>query len=138
MKILVVDDDALVFQALERWLTKHGHYACWSATAEGAFSVLETEEAIGQPCDLAIIDYHLGDGIDGVEFARRLRRHPSLRIKSIAAIILTGDTPSSVHNQLKARALAEREALLSVRLIVQKPVNFEDFAAVLRTIEKAL
>lgn len=138
MKILIVDDDKLTFQALERWLTSHGHYACWAASGEGAFVVLEQEDAFGVPVELCIVDYHLGDGIDGVEFARRLRRHPNIQIRSVPAIILTGDSPSEIHKQIKNRVLAEREAILSIRIIVQKPVDWDDFAAVLRTIEKAM
>lgn len=137
MKVLIVDDDPLTVRGLENWLRHEKHEVCWAASGEKGFVVLETEIAFGAPCDVAIVDINLGDGIDGVEFCRRLRRHPEPRIKAMAAIILTGDTPSAVHQQIADRALAERDALLSVRIIVQKPPVWADFAAVLRTIQGA-
>lgn len=79
MRILVVEDDALVADAIQRGLTRAGFQAEHAASAEAARAALDSEHF-----DLAVVDVGL-PGMDGIALVQGLRRAG----KSIPVLILT-------------------------------------------------
>ncbi|HEY0178353.1 MAG TPA: response regulator [Dokdonella sp.] len=79
MRILVVEDDALVADAIRRGLTRAGYAVDHVGSAERAGGALESESF-----DLAIIDIGL-PGVDGLVLLQRMRRAGS----ALPVLILT-------------------------------------------------
>jgi two-component system OmpR family response regulator len=68
MRLLIVEDDALLADGLTRSLRQSGYAVDWVDSAERALLAVEHESF-----DLVILDINL-PGIDGFEMLRRLRR----------------------------------------------------------------
>jgi CheY-like chemotaxis protein len=78
MRILVVEDDALVRQAVVGMLARMGHSVVDVDSAEAA---LEVESPEAGPFEVLFSDVGLGGAIDGAELAARLtRRWPSMHV----------------------------------------------------------
>lgn len=76
-RVLVVEDDVLIRILLSEALREAGIMIVEAANADEALSYI----AAGEPFDLVFSDVRMPGSIDGVELARRLRRHsPSLPI----------------------------------------------------------
>jgi two-component system, OmpR family, response regulator len=69
MRLLIVEDDALLADGLARSLRRSGHAVDWVESAERAWLALESEAF-----DLAILDLGLPGG-DGFDLLHRLRRN---------------------------------------------------------------
>ncbi len=70
LRILIVEDEALIALELESLLQDDGHLPIGiAATAREAMALGELEP------DLALVDVHLADGPTGIDVARRLRRN---------------------------------------------------------------
>jgi ActR/RegA family two-component response regulator len=81
--ILLVDDESSVRQTVREWLTQ-AQLDCQILTASDAESALRT--ANEHPIDLAILDWNLGSGDDGLQLLQDLAAfHPD-----IVAIMITG------------------------------------------------
>ena len=86
-RILVVDDEALVCEALEILLSRRGHEV--TVANDGLVAVRENA---ARPADLAIVDI-LMPVKEGLETIRELRRdHPAIRIIAISGGSLIRDT----------------------------------------------
>ncbi|ORT95159.1 DNA-binding response regulator, partial [Frankia casuarinae] len=68
-RVLVVDDDALVSEVVDRYLRNAGFDVDRAADGPTALRVAETT-----PPDLVVLDLML-PGLDGIEVFRRLRAH---------------------------------------------------------------
>lgn len=68
MRVLLVEDDADVGDAVRRGLEETGILAEWASGAAGA--VMATEKG---NFDVIVLDVMLGRGIDGLELCRLLR-----------------------------------------------------------------
>lgn len=80
-KIAIVEDEVMVAWSLQTTAEDLGHEVIGVfASGEAALEVLAEEAA-----DLLFIDVNLGDGIDGVETARRLRERQALAVLFITA-----------------------------------------------------
>jgi DNA-binding response OmpR family regulator len=66
-RLLLVEDDETIGQALRNSLTAHGHGVAWETTGRGALRA-----AAGDPLDLVLLDLGLPD-LDGVAVCRELR-----------------------------------------------------------------
>ena len=98
MKILVIDDEALMRKTISGMLARSGHEAVCIE------SPLQVVDAINQnQFDAAVVDVNLADGVDGIELARNIRHlRPAIR-----AICMSGDSSN------KARAETEGLAFLT-------------------------
>ncbi|PZU50013.1 MAG: histidine kinase [Sphingomonas sp.] len=86
LRILCVDDDPAVLQALATALAAQGHEPLMAASAAQALEI-----ARGQQPTAAILDYQLGDGPDGLTLARQLRRRDAtLPIAMVTAASVAG------------------------------------------------
>ena len=81
--ILIVDDEASVRQTVREWLA-HAELGCDIVDASDAEAALRLANA--RPIDLAILDWNLGAGDDGLQLLQDLAAfHPD-----IIAIMITG------------------------------------------------
>ena len=67
-KILVMDDDALLRESLQRLLTKLGYQVVCMDTGEKTVSYFQSNGA-----DLVLLDLFMEGGMDGIETYRRIR-----------------------------------------------------------------
>ena len=85
-RVLVVDDDALVLDAMASLLTQWG---CRVTTAANGAEALERIGGGGGPPDVLLCDYRLPNGETGVNVIARLRAAAG---RQIPATLVTGDT----------------------------------------------
>lgn len=81
-KILLVEDDKLLGEAIVQTLTDEGYELFWSRTADEAFEALEMQEI-----NMIYLDIMLPGEVDGYEILRRLKNED--RWKTIPVIMLT-------------------------------------------------
>ncbi|HYM68822.1 MAG TPA: response regulator [bacterium] len=110
MKILVIEDDPLVRESMERMLTRAGHEVCWAATGTRGLAMMREEKP-----DLVFLDLILGDDMNGWELARDKRDDPE--IAAIPAIVLTGLEPRAA----RIRGEFHESMLSEILLIMSKP-----------------
>jgi CheY-like chemotaxis protein len=89
--ILIIEDEASVRDALERWLRSEGVVGTMSVANGHEALALVTEK--GARPDLVLSDYNIPGALNGIESIHALRQALSSKIP---AIILTGDTQSHV------------------------------------------
>lgn len=129
-RVMVVDDDALVLDAMASLLTQWGCEV--STAANGAEALARICGGAGAP-DVLLCDYRLPDGETGVDVIAQLRAAAG---SEIPATLVTGDTAPErlreareagyplLHKPLqpaKLRALLEQ--LLATRVSVSAPAN---------------
>ncbi|MCU0588283.1 MAG: response regulator [Syntrophobacteraceae bacterium] len=113
VKVLLVDDETELLQALSERLQLRGFEVLVAASGERALGALE----VG-PVDLMVLDLKM-PGMDGMEVLRRTRRsHPEVQV-----IMLTG------HGSEKDRDEALR---LGVFDYLQKPVDIVELVDALQ------
>jgi DNA-binding NtrC family response regulator len=79
-RILIVDDELVVRDSLDRWFTSEGYTACPSASAREALETIQLKEF-----DIALLDIKM-PGMDGMELQARLKEaDPDLTV-----IMMTG------------------------------------------------
>jgi two-component system OmpR family response regulator len=69
MRLLLVEDDLTLGDAVRAFLKSHGHAVDWVTTVAGA------RAAAGSPFDVILLDWRLPDG-SGMEWLRQLRSAP--------------------------------------------------------------
>jgi signal transduction histidine kinase/CheY-like chemotaxis protein len=79
LRILVVDDEPAVLEALDALLTREGHAVIRAQDGEGALS-----RAQGERPDVILLDLHL-PGLSGFEVVTRLRQIPGLETVPVVA-----------------------------------------------------
>jgi DNA-binding response OmpR family regulator len=79
-RVLIVEDEAASREACQRFLGLCGHDVSAAANADEAFVL-----AAANPPDIAICDWRLGDGPDGVEVARELQHRYGISIIFVSA-----------------------------------------------------
>ncbi len=124
MRILLIEDDAMVGRALKAGLAQDGHAADWvqtSAAADAAWLSMAGDVA---PYDAVIVDLGLPDG-SGIDLIRKARAR---NIKS-AIIVVTARS-----------RVADRIAGLDAGAddYIVKPLDLDELAARLRAVERRL
>lgn len=114
MRLLIVEDDALLADGLARSLRRTGHAVDWAASAEQAWRALESDSF-----DLVILDLGLPDG-DGFDLLRRLRR----RAEYVPVIVATAR--EAVTDRVQGLDLGADDYLV-------KPFAIEELEARVRT-----
>lgn len=81
LRIMVIDDDPAICEAMAALLTSEGHDVVTLASGEAAFDLKDDFRI-----DAALIDFDLGDGMDGIATARALQaRRPELAMALVTA-----------------------------------------------------
>ncbi len=88
LRIIVMDDDAMIVAALTHDLSDRG------CQAKGATSIAEAEALLseGFPADAIVVDFNLGCEETGLDFLRRMERTFS---RKIPGLVLTGGTDAA-------------------------------------------
>jgi signal transduction histidine kinase/CheY-like chemotaxis protein len=94
--VLVVDDDALVRDAMQSLLTQWGCAVAVAATGEEAVALLEGRD---RPPDALLCDYRLPGSETGIEVIRRLQ---ALAGRAIPAALVSADTAPESLNAVRA------------------------------------
>ncbi|MET0282797.1 MAG: response regulator [Steroidobacteraceae bacterium] len=115
MKILIVDDDPDVRQAMHIRLKANGYETCFASDA-----LTTVSEARRHQPDLVLLDLGLPGG-DGYTVMERLRRHPALAV--IPVIVVSARDAGG--NQSRVMAAGAKAYL-------QKPVNNSELLSVIR------
>jgi signal transduction histidine kinase/ActR/RegA family two-component response regulator len=111
-RLLVLDDDAAVRASYANALTSLGCKVVCSASLDEALQALSEHEP-----EVALVDYRLADGCDGLQAVARLRAaRPSL-----AAVIVSADTTGTLRERAAQAAVA----------VLRKPVTDAMLAAVI-------
>lgn len=113
-RVLLVDDDASPRRAMRRVLDRMGCETSEASSADEAIAAASTN-----PPDIVLADFRLGEGEDGIELIRRLRRmQPTL-----PALLLSGDTDTPLLHAADAAALP----------LLHKPVSLVQLHAAICT-----
>lgn len=113
-RVVVVEDDAAVAQALGQWLQAQGAAVVHYPSAEDALAAPDIASA-----DIYLSDYRLPGQLTGIDFLETLRSRAQ---GDIPGVLLTGDTSSQFIEQVAA----------SGWLILFKPVHPRELQAVLK------
>ncbi len=113
-RVVVVEDDAAVAQALGQWLQAQGAAVVHYPSAEDALAAPDIASA-----DIYLSDFRLPGRLTGIDFLETLRSRAQ---GDIPGVLLTGDTSSQFIEQVAA----------SGWLILFKPVHPRDLQAVLK------
>ncbi len=119
MQVLCVDNDASILDGMEALLEQ------WGVRVFRAVNSVEAVRVAGQhPPDAALVDYHLGDGSDGIELLRRLQPAPG----SIRGALLTADRSTELAQAARAAGIPIlhkplRPAALRALLAALRPGN---------------
>ncbi len=116
--ILVVDDDRLVLSATEKLLRTIGFEVISAATAEEAIRLAKER---GKGLRLALLDYRLPNGWDGIRLAHRLGSELN---RQLPVILITGDTAVT----------RLREVKLSELPVLHKPINIGELRGLIEKV----
>lgn len=124
MHVLVVDDEEAVRRALNTVLTNEGYEVSVAKSGTEAIDRLSHDPVP----DVLLLDMLLEEGgLTGWDVARYRACHHDSRVRGIPTIVLSGLPAPDV------RARAFINALEDVKLILEKPINFEHLLAVVRS-----
>jgi CheY-like chemotaxis protein len=97
LRVLCVDNDTAILEGMEALLGQWGVQVVKARNSAEAV-VLCTQSGI----DTVLADYHLGDGVDGIELLRRLR---AARTTTLTAALISADHDAAVALEARAAGL---------------------------------
>ncbi|MFN3304455.1 MAG: CHASE domain-containing protein [Roseateles sp.] len=114
LEAVIVEDDELQGERLSALCNGFGWQACSVGEAAGLLTLVQQRLQTGQPLpDVLLVDWHLGDGLDGISAMRRLRASlPASQVP--AALLITQD---------QRRALQTEDIETVVDAVLAKPAN---------------
>lgn len=99
-RVVVIDDDS---HALEGMAALLGAWESEPLLATAVDEAIAMLESTGRAADLAIIDYHLGDGVEGLAAAARLR---AALPGKLPIIVVSGDRRAETKRQIREAGYA--------------------------------
>jgi signal transduction histidine kinase len=112
LRVLVVDDEAMVRQSMRLLLTELG---CTVHVADGVASGAQV--AAAQPLDMVLSDLRLRAGESGLDAIAAVRAHQA----GVRAVLISGDTAPARIREVQAAGVP----------LLYKPVTLDDLTAVL-------
>jgi CheY-like chemotaxis protein len=85
--VLCVDNDPEILDGMRALLSRWGAVALTAATVDEALAHIDPDDASSMP-DVALVDYHLHDRLDGLGVIAEIRRRAK---RDLPAALLTGD-----------------------------------------------
>jgi len=117
MRLLLVEDDSMVGEAVRRGLRQQGHAVDWVRDAASA-----NDAAAGEPYEVVLLDLGLPDG-SGLDVLRRLRR----RGARVPVLILTAQ--DAVGSRVEGLDAGADDYLV-------KPFDLDELAARIRALQR--
>jgi len=116
LRVLIVDDEALIRFGLEKFVKKEGFIAVTAANGKKALEIIEDDEP-----EIALLDLKLQDSIGGIEILRIIKQtRPHIEV-----VMISGQT--EIHGAVEAMKLGARDYL-------EKPIDFDRLKHVLDSI----
>ena len=116
LRVLVVEDDATTADVVTMFLRAEGYEV--RCAADGVTAVTLAEESFP---DVALLDFNLGEGMDGCDVAGRLRTMPGA--DRVMILVVSGTDPAEFRDKADGAG---------VNLIVRKPCQPEFLAEILK------
>lgn len=124
MRVLLIEDDAMVGRALKAGLAQDGHAADWVQTAAAASSAWLSLSGEAMPYDAVIVDLGLPDG-NGIEMIRRARS------RGVKCAIIVVTARGRVADRIQGLDAGADDFMV-------KPIDLDELAARLRAVERRL
>lgn len=124
MRMLLIEDDAMVGRALRTGLSQDGHAVDWVQNASSAHTAWIAPSLEQMPYDAVIVDMGLPDG-HGIDLIRKARARG---IKSVVLVV-------TARGQIADR-IAGLDAGADDYMV--KPIDLEELSARLRAVERRL
>jgi two-component system response regulator QseB len=124
MRILLIEDDAMVGRALRAGLAQDGHAADWVQTAAAAHSAWLAPSSEVMPYDAVIVDLGLPDG-SGLDLIRQARAR---KIKGLILVVTARDR---VNDRIAGLDAGADDYMV-------KPIDLEELSARLRAIDRRI
>jgi len=96
LRVLVLEDDAMIREVLTTMLERLGHYAIAAEDGTTALAHVESALAVNQQFDLAILDLIVPGGMGGAELLKTLNER-GITLKAIASSGYSTDAVMSDH-----------------------------------------
>jgi Amt family ammonium transporter len=103
LSVLVVDDNPVNREIIERQLSAWDLKVCVASDAPSAISLLTERQLAGTPIDVAVLDWHM-PGMDGIELARVIRASP--QIGDTTLVMLTSVADNVMGQEIRALGFA--------------------------------
>jgi two-component system, sensor histidine kinase and response regulator len=103
MRVLIVDDSATSRAVLERYLESFSFETQMAKTGVEGLAMLEQASQDGQPFDFVFTDWIMAE-MDGIEFARQVKKHPQLS-KIPRMVLITSRDPEEARRWVKEAGL---------------------------------
>lgn len=123
MKILIVDDDTGILNALRIGLTGFGYEVVVAENGDQALKIIGASIEAAEPVDIMVTDLRMPD-MNGLELIRLSREEKP----GLAAILMTANGDDSIREE--ARNLGGCE-------YIEKPFGLNDILKVIRDFESA-
>ena len=120
-KILVMDDDELIRELLEKILTAHGYLVEVAEEGEQAVEIYKCAQAAGRAFDALILDLTIPGGIGGRETLKRIR----MLNRDVIAIVCSGYSDDGVMSRYREHGFSAA---------VAKPFGVHDLIAALQNV----
>jgi CheY-like chemotaxis protein/anti-sigma regulatory factor (Ser/Thr protein kinase) len=124
LRVLCVDNDREILDGMRTLLQRWGAIALIATDADEALAQLDAQPDVA-PVDVALVDYHLHDRLDGLGVIDALRARLG---RELPAALLTGDGSDAL-------ALAARERGCRVLTKPVKPASLRAFLAAQRQMQ---
>jgi len=124
MRILLIEDDAMIGRALRAGLTQDRHAIDWVQTAAAARSVWLTPSSEVMPYDAVIVDLSLPDG-SGLDLIRQARA------RKITGVILIVTARDRVNDRISGLDAGADDYMV-------KPIDLDELSARLRAIDRRI
>ncbi len=120
IKVLIVDDEALIRFGLEKFVKKDGFSTFTASSGTKALEIIEDKEP-----DIVLLDMKLQDSIDGLEILKIIKNSRP----EITVIMISGQR--ELHGAVTAMKLGARD-------YQEKPIDFDKLRQILDTVRQEL
>lgn len=112
LKILIVEDDLIIREEIELWLTEQKCQVYTADNTSDVFSVLEKEKI-----EVVLMDIHLGNDLNGVDLARKIKAQnqvPLIYISNIDHPRTVSEAESTQPSSYLVKPFTKKQLFVSI------------------------